>query len=312
MMIPLGVAHRAGDRRALVRRAVPAARLDLHHRVLHRREPRPLHRQRLAFRARGPLFYLPVLLRPIRCPGRCACRQSSAPGARDRRDSRAGRRIAAHPHAAAPLDRGHRRLLLAVADEAGSLHLSDRGGGCGAGRRLGRAWRWSGRAGARTRGSTATLDRARRRHGRRSAARCCICSAAIADRLSRSTARRRRRWMAIAGGVSSSAICRGGADMRAAVCAVADRARSRSTGFWSLRVLPSFEQYKPVVPLSRIIEQRAGPAMSSRTPRWRCRAWCSTCGATSTSGSTASTFVAADPIRSPRVRGAARRSLRGV
>ena len=61
MMIPIGTAHRSGDRRALVRRAVPAARLDLHLRVLHRRELWPLHREDRGSQTRGLWFYLQVL-----------------------------------------------------------------------------------------------------------------------------------------------------------------------------------------------------------------------------------------------------------
>ena len=61
-MIPTGVVDRAGDRRALVRRALCARRLDLHRVVLRRREPRSVHvRARRAGAAVRSISIIPVV-----------------------------------------------------------------------------------------------------------------------------------------------------------------------------------------------------------------------------------------------------------
>ena len=102
------------------------------------------------------------------------------------------------------------------------------------------------------------------------------------------------------------------APARAAVCAVLV-VLIAFNWILAVRALPDFEQYKPVVPLSRDHRTRAGPGdVVAHVRAWRCRAWSITFAGISTSISIRDAVDGAAPIGSARVRGAAGRSLRRV
>ena len=72
MMLPLGAVDRRGDRRAVVRRALPAPRLGAASAEFIFGENVARYTAGLGVdSARGPLFYLPVCS-AIRFPGRCS------------------------------------------------------------------------------------------------------------------------------------------------------------------------------------------------------------------------------------------------
>ena len=291
MMIPIGARHRARDRRPVVRRALSALRLDLHHVVLRRREHRALHRGRRRRDAPRTARSICRSCSATRSRGRSACSVRPACGSRtgaprDRtvtprlRPMRArfasGRCCGSGSSASSASSRFRRRSRI--------LHLPDRSRGRRARRALHRA------RGPDRRPSAAAIASADRR-GR---SVCCSPSPALGRCTSFKTVgqglRARRRGVRRRGGGGRRALAlvlalrqprARGAGRRRALAGHAELGirDPRAAELRALQAGAAAERRDP--------RARSPTATSSRTTTSRCRAWCITSGGTSRSSSIA-------------------------
>ena len=261
-MLPARRGHRRGDRRPVVRRALPRARLDLHHVVPDRRKPRALHLwSRRAAASRSMVL-----------PAGPAQRFVSAFAALDpaaRRAGDSGRRIETllwcwiativgffslsagkqdlyiFPIVAAVAALGGVAIVRGVRTPVGAAGLS------GPSRRPRPSWRWP-------------------------AAPCCSCS--TAGRVYALEAALIIGMLGLAGGAAALLLAVRRRPFAGAVAVI--RRSSPWISIAVIRVLPEFERYKPVPRIQRAADRRSSRATSSRTTRSRCRAWCITCSGT--------------------------------